>query len=484
MTTSGFTVYNGSNAVGDWCQGDSCSDYCKPGSVINNTTSCKVYIRANKTANAFGSPLTATLTVITPGSQTQFKLTNMPVLYAAGNFKFAADGSTADGIAQWKGSTWTQLRGGGLIQTNDLSQFFNIYTLAIDEKGILYAGGLFDQTAAGLPVNHVAQWTGSEWLSVGSGFNTEAHRLFYYDGILYAGGPFTETGDSRSVQSVAYWDGTQWQQLGTNPPANAASSHLIFNFKVNGDYLYTAGQFTQLLDGSTDANRIARYNFNTGEWSALPDNNTNNSDAPQNTVQALAFNQAGTMLYVGGNPKSPPGLDSFFTSFDLSSQAWSRIPTFLQDLEFYKNKAIKKLVVRNDGFVYACGGFRGLNDANNQPIAHTEGIARYNISTGQWQSVGDGAVNLDLLTSNDLGDDLYLDTDNALYFAGSFTEVENTGSSPITARGIARWDNGAWTSLGGGVWAADSDIFPERNIRQVLRGQQLTVAQIASTTAS
>ena len=70
----------------------------------------------------------------------------------------------------------------------------NVFTLAFDLSGNLYAGGVFT-TAGGVPANYVAKWDGNIWSALGSGTNSIVRALqFDLSGNLYACGEFTTAG--------------------------------------------------------------------------------------------------------------------------------------------------------------------------------------------------------------------------------------------------------------------------------------------------
>lgn len=70
----------------------------------------------------------------------------------------------------------------------------NVYALAADGSGNLYAGGDFT-VAGGVTANHVAKWNGSAWAALGTGTNYSINALAADgSGNLYAGGYFTTAG--------------------------------------------------------------------------------------------------------------------------------------------------------------------------------------------------------------------------------------------------------------------------------------------------
>ena len=113
-------------------------------------------------------------------------------LYAGGNFA-----SPGNFIAKWNGttSTWSALGTG-------LDGICN--TIAFDSTGNLYAGGFFT-TAGGISANFIAKWDGTSWsnlcyLTLDGICNTIA---FDSTGNFYAGGDFTTAG-SVTVNHIVY----------------------------------------------------------------------------------------------------------------------------------------------------------------------------------------------------------------------------------------------------------------------------------------
>ncbi len=132
-------------------------------------------------------------------------------------------------ILRWDGTNWwpmgASLTGGA------------VRALAVHD-GVLYAGGDFDLSGA-MPLNHIAMWSGSEWLSVGAGFNSTLLDLCSHSGQLYACGQFTFSGDSAIVLNrIAVFDGLSWSPVGTglNDICRSLCSH--------SDGLYIGGQFS------------------------------------------------------------------------------------------------------------------------------------------------------------------------------------------------------------------------------------------------
>jgi hypothetical protein len=123
-------------------------------------------------------------------------------LYAGGWFT-TAGGVSANYIAMWDGSSWSAL-GSGMVGTD----YPGVYALALDGSGKLYAGGYFF-TAGGVIANGIAVWDGSSWSALGSGMGGTDYPDVYAlaldgSGNLYAGGLFTTAGGKPSSY-IARW---------------------------------------------------------------------------------------------------------------------------------------------------------------------------------------------------------------------------------------------------------------------------------------
>jgi hypothetical protein len=108
-------------------------------------------------------------------------------------------------IARWSGTAWLSL-GTGLSGP--------AHALAILGNGDLVAGGNFLE-AGGVSSARIARWDGSTWSSFGNGMNGSVNALCVRpDGRLVAAGAFTAV-DGVSARLIAQWDGVGWTALGT-----------------------------------------------------------------------------------------------------------------------------------------------------------------------------------------------------------------------------------------------------------------------------
>jgi hypothetical protein len=157
-------------------------------------------------------------------------------VFVGGNFHKVGD-QEAFNIAHWDGQTWSPL-GAGLRGVSEAGEVLDqVFAIAVDGSGRLFAGGLFTE-AGGLAANHVAMWDGVEWspleggLSGGDGVFALAH-----DGhSLFAGGSFSHAA-SVETRNIAHWDGTSWHPMGEG------LCDPTFALMVAGGVLYSDSHF-------------------------------------------------------------------------------------------------------------------------------------------------------------------------------------------------------------------------------------------------
>lgn len=181
-------------------------------------------------------------------------------LYAGGLFYQVFDNNyhmhavVANGIAQWNGSSWTNL-GSGMDSVYRQYSEPTVCALAVSGTN-LYAGGNFT-SAGGAAATNIAEWNGSSWTNLGPGLGVgisgtcalSVAALAVSGTNLYAAGCFTNAGET-AVNNIALWDGGSWSALGsgTGPGVSALA--------VSGNTLYAGGYFTNA--GGVPVNYIAQ----------------------------------------------------------------------------------------------------------------------------------------------------------------------------------------------------------------------------------
>jgi len=191
---------------------------------------------------------------------------------------------------------------------------------------------------------------------------------------------------------------------------------------LDGDKLYVGGRFT--IAGNVSASGIAVWNISSQTWSSL-----GRGIGPFGSVNAILV--AGGDVYVGGDFDSAGTIRSVGVA-RWDGSVWHTMDSGVVGAEsFDKSGAwVNSLVTVGDD-LYVGGSFKragGVTAAN---------IARWNMPTGQWSSVGSGVD----------GPVLAMDVDGStLYVGGYFAEAGG-----VFARSVARWDAGGWSSIGSGL---------------------------------
>ncbi len=296
------------------------------------------------------------------------------------------------------GETWSPL-GDGLNA--------EVYAIAFDSSGNLYAGGSFT-TAGGSAANYIAKWDGSAWSALGSGMNNSVYALaFDNSGNLYAGGIFTTAGGV-SASRIARWDGSTWSALGSGLSGSGAEvSALAFD---SSGSLYAGGSFTTA--GGAAANRIARWNGSA--WSAL-------GDGTSGRINTLAFDSSGN-LYAGGS-FTTAGAVTVNRVAKWDGSTWSALGGGVSN-------TVRALAANGGGVLYAGGSFATASGVTVNRVAKWNGSA--------WSALGSG-MNADIHA-------LAMDNSGNLYAGGEFTTAG--GASIIR---IAKWDGATWSALGSGM---------------------------------
>ncbi len=324
-------------------------------------------------------------------------------VYAGGYFETAGDGVAAN-IAKWNGTTWSAL-GSGMDG--------DVYALAVIGT-TLYAGGYFT-TAGGTPAANIARWNGSAWFPLGEGMDDSVQALAVRGTTLFAGGDFNTAGGIDAYY-IAQWNGSTWSALGWGVDARVSA------LAVSGTDLYAGGWFSTAGE-TTDASYVAKWDGST--WSAL-------GDGVDDYVNALAmvgntFYVGGDFEFVGGHYELVEGfpelvgqkLASYIAKWDGTD--WSALGSGLSGFVY-------SLAVSGTS-LYAGGDFStaDVNPANN--------IARWNGSA--WSALGSGmddAVFALAVSGSDL------------YAGGWFQKAGGT-----EAINIAKWNGNAWSALGAGL---------------------------------
>lgn len=271
--------------------------------------------------------------------------------------------------------TWRAVGRGAVVGTNNWVQ-----GLAATEDS-LYVVGSFER-AGGLQASRVARFDlGSEQWEPLAGGGSEG-----LDGVAYAvarvgdrilvGGNFDSAGAERA-DSIAGFDTSTGQWIAFRGQRARGVSWFANSFVEYGDDVIVGGTFRWA--GDVAASSVARYDTVNRSWSPLADTVGEGVDGWVNSLELV-----GTQLFVGGYFTRAGGRPARnIARYDLASRTWSPIGHGSADGVDGMVTALEY----SDGMLYVGGGFAS---AGTVPAY---GLARLDLSTGTWGTLGEGDSN-------------------------------------------------------------------------------------------
>ncbi|HEY7907085.1 MAG TPA: hypothetical protein VIC53_09235, partial [Wenzhouxiangella sp.] len=164
-------------------------------------------------------------------------------VYFSGTFE-SAGGQVANNIARWDGSQWHTLTEGSRVGVADGVTGMHVF------DGALYVATGFTFEGLESLGARVERWVlaDSKWESVGGVFSGDGDQpfdLFDYGGDLYVYGALTSNG-GQAFRHLARWTGSKWVALGSGEAAGPDG--LVFQVWPDATGFYVAGIFKE-VDG-------------------------------------------------------------------------------------------------------------------------------------------------------------------------------------------------------------------------------------------
>ena len=333
----------------------------------------------------------------------------------AGGYFDVVGTSSIRSVMAYNGSYWFQLGSSGMDNgVTNLTVF----------GGKLYAGGYFTH-ADGNTVNHVAVYSGGTWQALNGGTNNAVFTMMPMDADMLVGGTFTQA-DGTSANYMALWDGYEWAPFGGG---NVGAVLAMTGY--NG-WMVAGGGFSQSAGAGTPAHNVVGWNGVTrAAYGIGMDNQIN---ALKSYVVGKGLTQTAELV-AGGYFLNAGGVAcNYIARWDQSfiaypPPAWAPMSTGFDG----SVQTIERATIGANTNTYAGGTFQWTG-AGVSPV-YLGRIARWNSTTGLWESVGGGmnGVVYALKAFN-----------GYLYAGGSFTTAGG-----VSTGGLARWDGTSWNQVGG-----------------------------------
>jgi hypothetical protein len=322
----------------------------------------------------------------------------------------------------------------------------------------VYLGGDFTN-AYGIPeADYIVKWNGSSWSALGhngagnGALNSGVRAIAVSGGNVYVGGNFYNASNNgaalTAADCIAKWDGTNWSALGNNGAGNGSLGGSVYAIAINGTDIYAGGNFINVNNNGAVLN-AADYvaKWNGSNWSALGSNGAG-SGSLNAVVSVITIN--GSTFYMGGsftdvnNNGVVLGAADYVAKWNGSN--WSALGSdgagdgALNSAGIPSEWVAAIALIGSD--VYVGGYFADVNN-NGAVLDAADFIAKWDGT--DWSALGgDGS------TGGSLNGYVYSIsvTGFAVYVGGSFTDVNNKGTTLGSADYIARWDGFNWSAVG------------------------------------
>lgn len=162
-------------------------------------------------------------------------------------------------------------------------------------------------------------------------------------------------------------------------------------------------------------------------------------------VSALAGE--GDYVYAGGSFSTIGGVNANGVArFNIKTGIWTTLGTGTTSTGNGVAGFVEDIAVSGND-VYVVGGFsRVYQNATTSVSANN--VAKWNSATGAWSALGGGS-GLSANGVNQRVDDVLVSGDN-VYLGGAFTAAYNAANNSVFTNGVARWNGSAWAALGNG----------------------------------
>ena len=385
-------------------------------------------------------------------------------LYAGGFFQTAGGVATGP-VARWDGTAWSSL-GAGVSGFGVSSLFADASGLVVGGDwdllggapcdyparwngvswqclsptplppwpGPAVSGGMFDQFAGDIiGTNNQAgggnttRWTGSDWVPLGDGLGASGQlRLTTYNGNAYLTGGYLVDFPGGAAVLWRAWNGATWSNPDPWEPGMHGVSHAVHGLIPYGGELVALGALTYVGDSDHAVPLRTVAAWDGSGWHQLGTGVTGGS-AFAATIHQGDLIVGGWLIGLNGVGRWNGTSWSAFGP-GLSYPASSYPGAYVYDVESYGTDFV------------ACGAF------TQSGATTVTGIARWDGSA--WQPLGTG---FDVAVYNDIPHAMLAEGSD-LYVGGEFVSAGG-----VAAARIARWDGGAWNSVGSGF--ADGTVF-------------------------
>ena len=239
------------------------------------------------------------------------------------------------------------------------------------------------------------------------------------------------------LENIAVYDLNEkkWKHVGEGIPQVATAIAV----DEENEIVYVGGVFSKVGKGECEvkANNVAAYHVKENKWYAL-------GEGLNRDCSSILFDNKNKKLFAGGSfTQSGAKILKYVAMYDIETKEWLSLKGGSV------NGPCRVVLKPTDDDLYLGGLF---THAGEEDI-HVSYVARYNLKTDSWSSLGGGLQGYCNAIAYDC-------TKNRLYVGGTFTSVGAFDAS-INANHIAEYDieKNAWNDMDGGLNNIVQSIF-------------------------
>lgn len=142
-----------------------------------------------------------------------------------------------------------------------------IRAISKDNQGNLYVGGEFT-TIDNITANYIAKWDGSNWSNLSAGVDNYVLAIECYEQNVFVGGSFKKVDNDITSHGIAKWNGTNWEAMDKGITSSWKGTPTVQDIAIDSDGLVYIGGFFDLTYSDLDSlNHVGV--FYDGKWRQL-----------------------------------------------------------------------------------------------------------------------------------------------------------------------------------------------------------------------
>lgn len=342
------------------------------------------------------------------GSGIIFTMTNYDsLIYVGGSFE-VMEGKKVNFISKWDGTQWSSL-GNGLDK--------NVYSIAVDRNGIVYAGGDFSSSNNNDTLNHFAFWDGIKWNAPKEQPDGRVRAICVKGDSIIIGGDFEMIGEKEFLK-IAVWDKKQNQWFTLGQGIESGLGVMIRSLTIDDvGNIYAGGQFSNVSE--IEVSNLAVFDGNS--WKEV-------GGGVKGVINDLLY--LNNKLYISGSFSSVGGKNIPRIAY-WDGNDWFPLKNGVSGGEYPSVSALCPFLSNS---VLVGGTFNLAGEISCNGLALWNSLDWVDLFKGKRNGVVSIVYDMDI------------DENNLLYVGGAFVKTGDKAS-----RGLSMWDGENWVGCNKGL---------------------------------